>query len=96
MVFQIETPAALIAVASAGDEAAGQTAHQVAAMTAQLPAATPAGTRFGVHVCLGDLNHKSMVGMRDITPAVPGRERDRRRLASRPDAGVHARAVRRG
>ena len=70
VVFQIETPAALIAVASGDDAAAGPTAQQVAAMTAQLPAAVPAGTRFGVHLCLGDLNHRSMVGMRDITPAV--------------------------
>jgi hypothetical protein len=69
-VFQLETPAALIAVASADDAAAIPTAQQVAALTVQLPAAVPAGIRFGVHLCLGDLNHKSMVGMRDITPAV--------------------------
>jgi hypothetical protein len=70
VVFQIETPAALIAVTSVGSAAAEPTARQVAAMTAQLPAAVPAGTRFGVHLCLGDLNHKSMVGMPDISPAV--------------------------
>ena len=70
VVFQIETPAALIAVTSAGEAAAEQTAQQVAAMTAQLPAAVPPGTRFGVHLCLGDLNHRSMVGMPDISPAV--------------------------
>ncbi len=70
VVFQIETPAALISVTSAGEAAAEQTARQVAAMTAQLPAAAPAGTRFGVHLCLGDLNHRSMVGMPDISPAV--------------------------
>ncbi|MGN6792029.1 MAG: hypothetical protein ACTHJW_06530 [Streptosporangiaceae bacterium] len=70
VVFQLETPAALIAVAMGDDAAAKPTAQQVAALTVQLPAAVPAGTRFGVHLCLGDLNHKSMVGMRDITPAV--------------------------
>lgn len=70
VLFQLETPAALISVASADDTAAAQTARQVAALTSQLPASVPAGTRFGVHLCLGDLNHKSMVGMRDIAPAV--------------------------
>jgi len=70
VVFQIETPAALISVTSAGDEGAAAAARHVAATTVQLPAAAPPGTRFGVHLCLGDLNHKAMVGMRDITPAV--------------------------
>jgi hypothetical protein len=70
VVFQLETPAALISMVMAGDAAAGDTARQLAATTIQLPAAVPAGTRFGVHLCLGDLNHKSMVGMRDIAPAV--------------------------
>jgi hypothetical protein len=70
VLFQLETPAALISVVMAGDAAAADTARQLAATTIQLPAAVPAGTRFGVHLCLGDLNHKSMVGMRDIAPAV--------------------------
>jgi hypothetical protein len=70
VLFQLETPAALIGVAMAGDEAATPTARHVAALTAQLPAAVPPGTRFGVHLCLGDMNHKAMVGMRDVTPAV--------------------------
>jgi len=70
VVFQLETPAALIAVASADETAAAGTARQIAAMTVQLPAAVPEGTRFGVHLCLGDLNHKSLANMRDITPAV--------------------------
>ena len=70
VVFQIETPAALISVTMAGDEGAAAAARQVAGGTVALPAGVPAGTRFGVHLCLGDMNHKSMVGMRDITPAV--------------------------
>jgi hypothetical protein len=70
VVFQLETPAALIAVAAAGDDAAAETARQVAALTTELPAGAPAGTRFGVHLCLGDLNHKALTGLTDITPAV--------------------------
>jgi hypothetical protein len=70
VLFQLETPAALISMAMADDAAAADTARQMAAITVQLPAAVPAGTRFGVHLCLGDLNHKSMVGMRDIGAAV--------------------------
>src|SRR5262245_5826557 len=70
VVLQVETPPALIAVASAEPDGAASTAGHVAALTAQLPAGVPAGTRFGVHLCLGDLNHKSMIGMADISPAV--------------------------
>jgi hypothetical protein len=70
VIFQLETPAALIAVASAEPGAAQETASQVAAGLARLPASAPAGTRFGVHLCVGDLNHKSLVGLPDITPAV--------------------------
>ncbi len=70
VVFQLETPAALIAVAAAGEDAAAETARQVAALTTELPAGAPAGSRFGVHLCLGDLNHKAMTGLPDITPAV--------------------------
>jgi hypothetical protein len=70
VIFQLETPAALIAVVMAGEEGAAAAARQLAAGTAALPASVPVGTRFGVHLCLGDLNHKSMVGLRDISPAV--------------------------
>jgi hypothetical protein len=81
VVFQLETPAALIAVASGDEAAARPTAQQVAGLTVQLPAAVPAGTRFGVHLCLGDLNHKSMVGMRHH-PGGTRRQRNRRSLGS--------------
>jgi len=70
VVIQLETPAALIAVASGDDAAAEGTARHVAGLTVQLPAAVPEGTRFGVHLCLGDLNHKSLASMRDVRPAV--------------------------
>jgi hypothetical protein len=70
VVFQLETPAGLISVATAAAEAAPETARNVAMQLAELPAAVPAGTRFGVHLCLGDLNHKAMATMPDIMPAV--------------------------
>jgi hypothetical protein len=70
VIFQIETPAALIAVSYAGPDAAIPTARQIAAEIAKLPAQVPAGTRFGVHLCVGDLNHKAMVGLPDMTPVV--------------------------
>ncbi|MGI9005865.1 MAG: hypothetical protein ACR2FU_06670 [Streptosporangiaceae bacterium] len=70
VLFQLETPAALIAVTMAGAEGAAAAARQLAAATAALPASVPAGTRFGVHLCLGDMNHTAMTGMPDITPAV--------------------------
>lgn len=74
VVFQLETPAALIAVASAaehaGASAAAGTAQQAGASLAQVAAATPPGTRFGVHLCLGDMNHKAYTEIPDISPAV--------------------------
>lgn len=70
VVFQIETPAALISTIYAGDEGAAGAAAHMAADLVRLPAGAPEGTRFGVHLCLGDMNHKSYIGMRDVGPAV--------------------------
>lgn len=70
VLFQLETPAALIAVASAAEGTAAETARHIALKLAELPARAPAGTRFGVHLCLGDLNHKALATMPDIAPAV--------------------------
>jgi hypothetical protein len=35
-----------------------------------LAAAAPAGARFGVHLCLGDMNHKAYGRMTDAAPLV--------------------------
>jgi hypothetical protein len=70
VLFQIETPAALVSVAGAAEGEAVQAARHTAMKVAELPANAPAGTRFGVHLCLGDLHHTAMATMADITPAV--------------------------
>jgi hypothetical protein len=70
VLFQIETPASLVAVAGVDAARAPGTAQAMARKLAELPAAVPDGTRFGVHLCLGDMNHKSLARMTDVTPAV--------------------------
>ncbi|HEV3309759.1 MAG TPA: hypothetical protein VG815_04500, partial [Chloroflexota bacterium] len=70
VVFQMESPASLVAVAGADAARAPGVAKQVAGKLADLPASVPAGTRFGVHLCLGDMNHKSLGHMKDIAPAI--------------------------
>jgi hypothetical protein len=35
-----------------------------------LAAAAPAGTRFGVHLCLGDMNNRAFATMADVSPLV--------------------------
>lgn len=70
VLFQMESPASLVAVAGADAARATGVAKQVAGKLADLPASAPAGTRFGVHLCLGDMNHKSLGHMKDIAPAI--------------------------
>jgi hypothetical protein len=69
VVFQIETPASLVAVSASG-VGAPNTAARMAAKLVELPAQAPSEARFGVHLCLGDMNHKSLGHIKDIGPAV--------------------------
>jgi hypothetical protein len=68
VVFQLEVPAALIAVAP------GPLRRPMAAFMAHLVtrqvARAPQGSRFGVHLCLGDLGHRALRQLRDATPLV--------------------------
>jgi hypothetical protein len=70
VLFQIETPAALVAVVGASDEDAPNVARGIAGKLVDLPARAPVGTRFGVHLCLGDMNHKALGRLSTIRPAV--------------------------
>jgi hypothetical protein len=70
IVFQIETVAALIAVAQAPDAAQQHVAEQLAAALIAIPASAPEGTTFGFHLCLGDFNHEAYGHMRDARPLV--------------------------
>lgn len=70
VLFQLEVPAELIFVASTPAPARRAMAGLLASGIARLADRSPAGTRFGVHLCLGDLNHKAMVRLRDARPLV--------------------------
>jgi hypothetical protein len=70
VVFQLEVPFELIFVARAPRPLRRLVARMLGRMVAKLAADSPAGTRFGVHLCLGDMNHKALVGMPDMSPVV--------------------------
>jgi hypothetical protein len=70
VVFQIETVVAMVAVARAPAEAQEALADQMAAGLVSTAAAAPEGARFGVHLCLGDFNHRSMGEMGSARPLV--------------------------
>jgi len=70
VVFQIEVPAELIFVARMPSPLQPLMARYMAGMVTKLAQQSPAGSRFGVHLCLGDMNHRSLMGMRDTRPVV--------------------------
>jgi hypothetical protein len=70
VVFQIEVPAELIFVARMRGPLRPLMARFLARGVARLARDSPAGARFGVHLCLGDMNHRSLASLTDATPVV--------------------------
>ena len=70
VVFQLEVPAALIAVVSAPPPLRGPLAEFMAHLVTRPVARAPQGTRFGVHLCLGDLGHHALKQLKDASPLV--------------------------
>jgi hypothetical protein len=70
VIFQIEVPLELVFVARARGPLRPLAARMLGGGIAKIAADSPAGTRFGVHLCLGDMNHKALVGMKDMSPVV--------------------------
>ena len=70
VVFQIEVPAELIFVARMPGPLRPLMARFLARGVARLARESPAGARFGVHLCLGDMNHRSLASLTDATPVV--------------------------
>lgn len=70
VVFQIEVPAELVFVARTPGPAQPAVAGYLAGGLADLAAAAPIGTRFGIHLCLGDMNHRALGRLRDVRPVV--------------------------
>lgn len=81
VVFQIEVPIELVGVARAPGPLRAAAARVLGAGIAKLAARSPQGARFGVHLCLGDMNHESIATMPDMSPVVALAQRDRRELA---------------
>jgi hypothetical protein len=70
VVFQIEVPAELVFVARMPPPLQPLMARYMAGMVTNLAKGSPSGTRFGVHLCLGDMNHRALMAMRDTRPVV--------------------------
>jgi hypothetical protein len=91
VVFQLEMPVPLIAVAGTPSEGQPRAAAEMAERITDLPRRADVGTRFGVHLCLGDMNHKALGHMRDVRPLVLlSNELPRRWPADRPLEYIHA------
>ena len=70
VVFQIEVPFELVFVARAPQVVRPLVARLLARAVTGIARDAPAGARMGVHLCLGDMNHKALVGMKDMSPVV--------------------------
>lgn len=70
VVFQIEVPAELVLLARAPGPGQPALARLLGGRIAALAAGTALGTRFGIHLCLGDMNHRALAKMADATPLV--------------------------
>lgn len=70
VVFQIEIPAELVLLARAPARVQPALATVLARGVVAVAAGAPAGARFGVHLCLGDMNHKAFGKMTDVAPLV--------------------------
>ena len=68
--FQIEVPAELVLLTKAPAPSRPGLARLLATSITGLAAATPPGTRFGVHLCLGDMNNRAFGTMHDVSPLV--------------------------
>jgi hypothetical protein len=70
VVFQIEVPFELVFVARAPSELRGLVAKWLGRIVAKVARDAPDGARFGVHLCLGDMEHKALIEMSDVGPVV--------------------------
>jgi hypothetical protein len=70
VLFQLEFPVELVMVTSAPAPLRGLVARFMARGMTRLAGAAPPGTRFGIHLCVGDLNHKALKRMKTTAPLV--------------------------
>ncbi|WP_117209320.1 hypothetical protein [Allorhizocola rhizosphaerae] len=70
VLFQIEIPAELVMVARMPPPLRPLVARRLGRVVANLAQQAPEGARFGVHLCLGDMNHRALGRMSDTAPLV--------------------------
>jgi hypothetical protein len=70
VVFQFEMIAPILDVSTASAGERESVAARMAGEHARLAAAAPEGTRFGMHLCVGDFNHKAQLHLGDVGPWV--------------------------
>jgi hypothetical protein len=68
VLFQIEIPVELVLLARAPRPARPGLARVLARDVAALALGAPSGARFGVHLCLGDMNHRALGRLTDAEP----------------------------
>lgn len=69
-VFQIEVPVELVMMIKAPARVRPLVASRLAEGILRIARNSPAGTRFGVHLCVGDLNNQPLAEMDDVSPLV--------------------------
>jgi hypothetical protein len=70
VVFQIEVPVESVMLARAPSGLRPAVAGLLARRIAALAQGAPAGSQFGLHLCLGDMNHRALGRLPDASPLV--------------------------
>ncbi|MDQ2812428.1 MAG: hypothetical protein M3Z75_11300 [Actinomycetota bacterium] len=70
VLFQIEVPVELVLLARAPSRLRPALAVLLARRIAALAQGAPEGARFGIHLCLGDMNHQALGRISDASPLV--------------------------
>jgi hypothetical protein len=91
VLFQIEVPVEQMVLARAPSAARPALAGLLAGRIAALAQGAPEGARFGLHLSLGDMNHRALGKITDASPLVlQANAAARRWPADRPLEYVHA------
>lgn len=91
VIFQLELPAELVALTQVPAALRRPVAAWLARGVTRLAHRSPVGARFGLHLCLGDMNHRALGRMRDVRPlALLANAIVSRWPAGRPLEYVHA------
>ncbi len=70
VVFQLEIPAELVLLTKVPAPMHPLLARMFGKSIARVATASTEGTRFGIHLCLGDMNHRAFGRMKDVRPLV--------------------------